>query len=224
MRTISRKKEGWPTCVKYWLQFIDSGLVSWWSHGVLGALLCTYCAPLASAPGRSAASGEPLAALTGLQMFSSIEFALWAASSIVRFWWIIARRVGRTPFRDWWFVLLGLAVVRALVGLTARDRGVGGLRISRPRLNIGGRAGQPNLFVVGRSGLLGCGFRQCGNSDSHLNSLPSSPILQEAERFSGSHAIRTASRLNDGTSPGIDFDGQDVVNMLALPPAERPNT
>ena len=146
------EKGGWPTCVKYWLQFIDSGLVSWWSHGVLGALLCTYCAPLASAPGRSAASGEPLAALTGLQMFSSIEFALWAASSIVRFWWIIARRVGRTPFRDWWFVLLGLAVVRALVGLTARDRGVGGLRISRPRLNIGGRVGSQICLWSGGAG------------------------------------------------------------------------
>jgi len=67
---------------------------------------------------RSAACGESLVAVSIFRVISAMEFALRTASSIVRFRRIIIGRAGWTFLRDLWFVLLGLAVVLEMVGLT----------------------------------------------------------------------------------------------------------
>lgn len=69
-------------------------------------------------PSFSAAASDSLASSTIFRILSSIQFAPWLVSSIVRFWGIIAGRVRRVLLRELRFVLLGLGMVREFVGLT----------------------------------------------------------------------------------------------------------
>ena len=69
-------------------------------------------------PSFSAAASDSLASSTIFRILSSMQFAPWLVSSIVRFWGIIAGRVGRVLLRELRFVLLGLGMVREFGGLT----------------------------------------------------------------------------------------------------------
>lgn len=61
--------------------------------------------------GGSAVCGDSLADLAISLMFSCLECDLWLVNSIVRFWGIIAGKVGWAYLRDLWFILLGLAAL-----------------------------------------------------------------------------------------------------------------